>query len=129
MTTVTRSEIDALYTKYKERILTSPTAAKYDQALVYVGERLHSQSSHGPPSVELRDLGRILKMYLPELSGKMGLETAHGHFTVAVLQYATGTDLPRALKRARVVFDKNRRHLAVWIAARLKEVNEAAAAA
>ena len=106
MSNMTRAEIVELYIKYRERVQKDPKTSKYLGQLDAIDR--HIQASTGKPSVELRDYGRLLKTYLPELTGKLGLVTAHGHFVVAVHLYETGKDVQQALKRARTVFETKR---------------------
>lgn len=116
MSTMTRADIVELYLKYRERVTKTPEAAKFVEALDVIDRLI--QESPGKPSVRLRDFGRLLKTYLPELTGKLGVAVAHQHFTTAAFLYIEGNDVQMAIKRARTVYEANKASFPAWLRAR-----------
>lgn len=100
---MTRAEIVELYIKYRARVQKDAHTSQYLVGLDAIDRLI--QATSGKPDVKLRDYGRLIKTYLPELTGKLGLVTAHGHFLVACHLYEQGNDVQMALKRARTVYE------------------------
>ncbi len=118
-----RSDIVEMFERYKAiyefEAIKNPALAKQRQGLDLIEAEL--KQSTGSPSLKLRGYASILKAYLPELKGKLGVPVVHGHFTVAVISFHTGQDLARAMKRARVVYDANQKTLAQWVKTQLEQ--------
>lgn len=113
MSTMLRADLELWLATYKKKIDANKSAAKNSQAIECI-ERL-IEGRRGALNAQERDLGRLIKTYLPELNGKLGLEVAHGHFTVAVFLYLDGMEVHRAMKRARVEYGKAGGQLRAWI--------------
>lgn len=110
MSKISRIDAVALVANYKARIARLVPENKFrDVAINKLQDRLGRDS--GTLDNDTLNQVRLVKHYLEELSGKLGPVVAHDLFNTAYCVLMQTADAAKAIKRARVEYDKHDRKM------------------
>lgn len=122
MSKISRVDAIALLDEYEAKVRRLVPESKYrDVAIERIRQLMRQEASgNGPLSLNVINHLRLVKYYMPELTGKLGPQTVHELFTTAVHllnSLQVSSDVQKAIKRARVHYDKYERRMCQILAA------------